>query len=193
MEKFSLVQLLDPQLAEINEAAGIVALQGDGAFAEAFCLFLVILGLGPFVDDLAIDGHGDLLALDLDVVGEPFVILVAGLLEVLDAVDAAGFTPILLGGIDLAFVTVRGPAFVLELGVNENTGIRSLGGFAFAFKLEVLKLGIAVLAVEEVGSGTLDLNGAFFNGEGGGVLGIDLPTLEGLSVEHVDPLSGKGE
>lgn len=168
-------------------------LESDGAFAEALCFFSVVVGFGVDVGHLAIDGNGDFLAFDLDVVGEPFAVLVAGFLDILHAVDASGFTPVLMGGVDLTFVALRGPAFVLKLGVDEDASIRVLGGLYFALELEVLKLGIPVLAVEEMGTRSLDLDGAVLDGESFGILRVDLPALESFSIEHLDPLSGKGE
>lgn len=170
-----------------------MTLESDGAFAKSLGLFFVVVGFGVFVGHLAVDGDGDFFALDLDLVGEPLVVFVAGFLEVLKAVDAAGFAPVLVAGIDLAFVTLRGPALVLEFGVNENTGVGVFRSLDFTLELEVLELGIAVLPEEEVGAGAFDFDRAIFDREGFGVLGVDLPALEGFSVEHLNPLAGEGE
>ena len=66
----------------------------------------MISWLGIFVGHFSIDGDCDFLPFDFDVVGKPFVVLVPGLLDILKAVNAASLTPVLLGRIDLAFVTL---------------------------------------------------------------------------------------
>ena len=187
------VQLADAQVAEVDEAAGIVALEGDGSFAEAFGFFSVVGGLGVFVDDFSVDGDGDLFTFDFDVVFEPFAVLVAGLLEVLKAVNASGFAPVAVRGIDLKFVSLVRPAFGLIGGVDEDAGVGFFGGFDFALEFEVLEFGIAVFSVEKVGALSLHLDGSVFDGEGFGVFRIYLPALEGFAIEHFNPISGEGE
>ena len=188
-----LVQLANAELAEVDQAAGIVALDGDGSFAEALGLFFVVVGLGVFVGHFSVDSDGDLFSFDLDVISEPFVVDMAGGFDVFEAVDAAGFTPVLLSGVDLAFIADIGPSFFLIGGVDEDARIGVLGGFDFAFEFEVFELGVAVLAVEEVGTRSDDFDGAVFDGEGGGVLGVDLPAVESFPVEHLHPFSSEGE
>lgn len=77
--------------------------------------------------------------------------------------------------------------------MDENPGVGILGGFHFALELKVLELGIAVLAIEEVGAGSLDLDGSVLDRKGLRILGVDLPALESFAVKHLDPLSGKGK
>ena len=177
----------------MDQAAGIVALDSDGARAEALGLFLVVGGLGVFVGYLSVDGDCYLLSFDLDVVGEPCVVDMAGGFDVFEAVNTAGFTPVFLGGVNLTFVSNGGPSFFLIGGVDKNTGIGAFGGFDFAFEFEILELGVAVFSIEEVGAGAVDFDGAVLDGEGGGVFGINLPAVKSFSVEHLHPFSGEGE
>lgn len=177
----------------MDQAAGVVALNSDGALTEALGLFLVVGGFGVFVGYLSVDGDCDLLSFDLDVVGEPFVVDMAWGFDVFEAVNTAGFTPVFLGGVDLTFVSNGGPSFFLIGGVDKDAGIGAFGGFDFAFEFEILELGVAVFSVEEVGAGADDLYGAVFDGEGGGVFGINLPAVKSFSVEHLHPFSGEGE
>ena len=140
-----------------------MTLKADGSFAEAFGLFFVVVGFGVFVNDLSVDRDGDFFPFDFNVVSEPLVVLVAGLFEVLEAVNAPGFAPVLVSAIDLTFVTLRGPAFVLELGVNEDPSIGIFGGLDFAFELEVFEFGIAVFPIKEVSARSLDFDGAILD------------------------------
>ena len=170
-----------------------MALQSDGSLAQTFGLVSVVVGFSVFVSHFSVDGDGDFLAFDFDIVSEPFAVFVAGLLEVLEAVNAARLPPVTVGGIDLAFVAVGGPAVVLIFGVDEDPGIGFFGGFHFALEFEVLEFGVTILSVKEVPPLSLNLDCSVLHGKGFRILGIDLPALHGLSVEHVDPLSGKGE
>lgn len=170
-----------------------MALKGDCSFAEALGLFGVIGRLGVCIHDFAIDGHGDFFSFNLDIVSEPLAIFVAGFLEVLDAVDAARLPPVAVGRIDLALVALGRPAILLIFGMDEDARVRFLGGLHFALEFEVFELGVAIFAVKEVGPLSLNLDRAFFNRKGLRVLRVDLPAIEGFSVEHGDPLSGKGE
>lgn len=126
----------------MDQTAGVVALNSDGAFTEAFGLFLVVGGFGVFVGYLSVDGDCDLLPFDLDVVGEPFVVDMAWGFDVFEAVDTAGFTPILLGGVYLTFVSNGGPSFFLIGGVDKDAAVL----ITSALMVSVVLLGI-VLAV----------------------------------------------
>ena len=62
--------------------------------------------LSIFVGHFSIDGDRNFLPFDFDVVCKPFIVLVAGLFDVLKAVNTPRLAPVFLGGIDLAFVTM---------------------------------------------------------------------------------------
>ena len=170
-----------------------MALEANRAFAETLGLFLVISWLGIFVGHFTIDGDGHFFPFDFDVVCKPFVVLVPGFLDILKAINTTRLTPVLLGGIDLAFITLGGPALVLKFSVNEDPRVGIFGSLNFALKFKVLELGIAVCPIKEVGTRTFHFNRAIFNGEGLWAFRIDLPTFEGFSVEHLNPIPSKGE
>ena len=151
----------------MDQSAGVVALDSDDACTEALGLFLVVGGLGVFVGYLSVDSDCDLLSFDLDLVGEPFVVDMAWGFDIFEALDTASLMPVILGGVDLTFVSNRGSSFFLIGGVDKDAGIGAFGGFNFAFKFEILELGVAAFSVGEVGEGELSEEG----GPGSGFIG----------------------
>ena len=83
-----------------------MALEANRAFAETLRLFLMISWLGIFVGHFPIDSDGHFFSLNFDIVCKPFIVLVPGLPDILKAINTTRLTPILLGGIDLAFITL---------------------------------------------------------------------------------------
>ena len=76
---------------------------------------------------------------DDNVLRPPFVIF-GGCLEEFDAVvEAAGFDRVFVTHIDLRFVSLSRPAFFLEFGVEEDTGVAARGGFDVCFEFKVLE------------------------------------------------------
>ena len=83
---------LQPLHADVfvaDDAAGVVGLEGEGAFVEfagELRAGLLAGGFGVFHHGLAINLHGDLVALHDDVLSPPLVILGGGFLDVHDVV-----------------------------------------------------------------------------------------------------------
>ena len=174
----------DADVLVADHALGVVRLQGEGALAEL--AFEILAGLGAGRLDvlqhlLAVNQHGDAVALDDDLLGLPLAILGGAEADVDDALQAAGLDPVAMGLIDLALEPAAGPAFRLILGVEVNAAVRVGIGHHVHLEIEVLER-LLVADVEQVAGlaarhkrAVLDLPGV--------LIGLRrLPAVEGLAV-----------
>ena len=188
-------QRADADVFEEGGAAGVVALQGEGAVVED-ALEVGIgaegrVGLDVVDDQHVVDADLDLLAADQDVHGEPFVVVDELLVDVADGVEGAGLLVVAFEGVgDLDFKAGGGKAGGLEGGVEVDAGVGAGAGHDVGRELEVLEVGVVQGAgVEEVRARAVDLDLAVDDAEGAFVL-AGLPAVEGLAVEEGDPGGG---
>jgi len=124
--KNSIVQRLDRHALVPDLAAGVVALQGDGAVLQEsprMLRRLVIGWLRPLVDLLAIDLQDHVISLDNDLVQEPFIILVVRIFNIDDVVETARLFPVAMSGIDLRLKALVRPVGLLIFRVEINAGV----------------------------------------------------------------------
>lgn len=196
---------LDVEVFVVNDALGVMGLDGHGAGAEFTTghVFqsrgrIPTFRLGPVGGNFTIDADGDVFAFDFDAVVEPFTIAYgSGVEDVFHGVKSAGFLGVLvLGTVHLAFVTLFRPAFFLVLSGDVEAGVGAGHVLHFAFELKVGEFGITIGAhVKEVGAAIADFDGAVFDGEAAGSFLIGFPAREVLAIEHGDPaicLRGSG-
>lgn len=104
----------------MNDAAGIVALEGECALVKFAGEGFARLNARRLVvneDSLAVDDDGDRVVLHDDFLSPPFVVLCQIFGNVDDIIETAGFFPIGMGVVDLAFETGPGPIGSLVFGM----------------------------------------------------------------------------
>src|SRR5439155_19678941 len=118
-----LIQPFDPDVFVADNALRVVALQGEGAFAEfpeEIAAGLRALWFIVFKHLFPIHQHGDAAAFDDDFLGPPFIVARGRLEDVDEAIEAAGLDRVAVGVIDLRLEPGFGPTFRLVLGVKIN-------------------------------------------------------------------------
>ena len=154
----------DADVLEEGGAARIVALEGEGAMVED----ALEVGIGTegrvgfdVVDDQhVVDANLDLLVADLDVHGEPFVVVDDLLVDIAHGVEGAGLLVVDFEGVGhLDFESCVGKTVLLVGGVEVDAGVGARAGHDVGRELEVFEVGVVQGAgVEEVGAGAVDLN-----------------------------------
>ena len=147
---------------------------------------LIVGGLRPFVDDIAVDLQRDVIALDDHFIQEPLIVLVVRVFNVNDVVQAAGLFPVGVGAVDLGFKAVVGPSFFLIGRVEIDAGVGVGEGHHLGLEMEILPVVIVNRPlVEDVGGAVVDDHLAVLDGPGVGLV-ADLPAVEGFAVKKVD-------
>ena len=120
-------QPFDLDIAVINGTAGVVGLEGEGAFADATAgLDAFVLGeslrvFGVVGGDFVVDFDDDVVALDDDFILEPLVVFGGGFENLGDVIDAARFLRIALEGDVLAVDFVANAASLGAVAVRVRT------------------------------------------------------------------------
>jgi hypothetical protein len=105
----------------------------------------------------------------------------------LDGVNAGSFFWVFVGIVDLDFVALGWPAFLLKFRVEVDARVGSRQGFDFGFELEIFEIVVPHRAiVEEVGTDAVCDEFAVTNLEGGWGL-VDFPTVERFTVKDPGP------
>jgi|GEM_PF-6432120 len=118
-------QRLDLDVPVMNDAVGIVALDGEGAAVDLASAATPAFRLDPVDRRSAVDLDRDVFAHHLDVVMEPLAVFRRGVIDhVLHAVEAAGLLAVAVRRVDLAFIALVGPAGLLVCRVEVNTRVR---------------------------------------------------------------------
>src|SRR5256885_15008933 len=136
----------------MDDASGIVALQGEGTLIEFPGKILARLracGFVVFEDAFSINQDSHAVALDDNLLGPPLVILCRGLGNVYQAVQAGSLDPITMSIVHLALETRFGPAFGLVLGMEINAAVRMGAGHHVHFEVEILER-LFIADVEEM-------------------------------------------
>lgn len=161
-----------------------MSLQGKGSLiknAGKVITRLLTFWFSVIYQGFSVDLQSDLLSLNDNLLGVPFVILGSGFSNVLHLVDAAGLDGVGSGQVDLAFKAVLGPTRFLKLGMEINA--RVAVGHCLHVSLEVKVLeGLAVANVKNVASFALANQAAVFHFPAGGVF-VDLPSGHAFAVE----------
>jgi len=127
------------------------------------------------------------LAADDDLLREPHVVLGGHFLDVVDAVEAPGPSPVGVAVVHLGLVPVLRPPCLLVLGVEIDPRIGLGEGHHVDLEVEVLEIVVMDVAdVEEMGDRAVDDNHPIANLERVGIL-AHLPAVETLAVEEADP------
>ena len=159
-----LIESFDHQVLEVNSAAWIMSLQSKGSFiknAGKVITCLLTFWFSVIYQGFSVDLQSDLLSLNDNFLGVPFVILGSGFSHVLDLVDAAGLDRVGSGQVDLAFKAVLGPTRLLKLGVEIDACVAV--GHCLHVSLEVKVLeGLAVADIKNVASFALANQAAIF-------------------------------
>ena len=185
------------EVAVEDLAPGIVALDGEAAPSEAIHLRGACREragrLDPAHDQRAVHPDLDPRLLDGDVEREPLVVLGHRLVDVPDAVQAAGHlvlevtVVLLLGVVDLDLESLGRPVLLLVRRVEVEARVGAGASPDLDLGLEVLERGLAVRShVEEVGPRTVAGDRPVHDAEGGRVLGGP-PSGQRLSVEEGHP------
>ncbi|MFM1943389.1 MAG: hypothetical protein RI897_2371 [Verrucomicrobiota bacterium] len=165
-----------------------MGLEGEGTFIDFAFEALAGLGAGGFVvleNREAVDFDGDTIALDDDFLGPPFAVFGGLLADGGEAVEAAGFDPVTVGVIDLAFEATAGPITFLVAGMEVDTAVGA--GFRLDFDLEVEVFeGFLVADVEQVAAFACGDEHAVLDGPGIGVFHGLFPAGEGFAIHEGD-------
>ncbi len=162
-----------------------MGLEGDGAFVELAGEAFAGLGSWAFgvgENDLAVDPNGDRIAFDRDVLLPPFVILCGGDAEIGHVVEAAGFLPVFVRNVDLAFEANFGPIGFLILGVEINAAVAVGLGHDVDLELEVFKW-FFIAHIKEVAAFAASDQSAVFDFPRIRVLRGFLPAIESLTIK----------
>lgn len=181
-----LIQPLHSNIFVVDNAFWIMGLQRKGPFAQFFPAggwIGIDRRLVVFEDGLAVDFDGDFAAFDDDMLGPPFVVLGGRHTDVHEAVETAGFDPIAVADVDLAFDAGAREAFFLVGGVEIDAAVGIGNRQDVDFQFEVFER-LGIRHVKEMGGGTAGDKGALFDFPGVGIVDGRLPTLERLAVEN---------
>ena len=110
-----------------------MGLKGECALAEAFAAaFKRDGGFVVFEDGFAVDFDGDLAAANDDVLSPPLVVFAGSEADVAEAVKAAGFDPVCVADVDLAFDAGARETFFLVIRLDRLAAIFSARRSIFA-------------------------------------------------------------
>jgi len=119
-------QRANAEVFEIDDALGVVALEGESAMGESAAGpigEIDVFGFGIINDGVAIDFDDDMFTLNQDVLGIPLVVLGGCQAHFRGIIQAAGFLGVGMADVDLAFVAFFRPVGLLVLGVEVDTGV----------------------------------------------------------------------
>ena len=117
-----------------------MSLQGECALAEAFAAaFKRDGGFVVFEDGFAVDFDGDLAPANDDVLSPPLVVFAGSEADVAEAVKAAGFDPVCVTDVDLAFDAGARETFFLVGRVKIDAAIGIGLGHDLDFKVEIFE------------------------------------------------------
>ena len=114
------IKPLYPDILVVNRAVRIMALERKSAFAQFSLERLARLNAGRFVvfeNLFAVDDNGDRFVFHDDFLSPPFVIGCEILSNIDHVIEAAGFLPVGVSVIDLAFEAGAGPVGGLVFGM----------------------------------------------------------------------------
>ena len=151
--------------------------------AEAFAAaFKRDGGFVVFEDGFAVDFDGDLAAANDDVLSPPLVVFAGSEADVAEAVKAAGFDPVCVADVDLAFDAGARESFFLVGRVKIDAAIGIGLGHDIDFEFEVFE-GVGVAHVEDVGGLAAGDEGAVFDFPGISVVDGGFPAGESFAIE----------
>jgi hypothetical protein len=135
---------------------------------------------------LNIDLDDNSFVLHDDMLGEPLVV-VNTFADILDRVEPAGFSPVVVSVVDLDLIALVRPAGLLILGMEVYAGVGAGFGHNVGLELEILKVGVPDRPdVEKVTAGAIDNYHTILEAESVFVLAC-LPAVECLAVKKVYP------